>query len=900
MTNFNPKVSIIIPVYNGSQYLGEAIKSALAQTYKNIEIIVVSDGSNDNGATARVAKSFGKKIQFFDKKENGGAATALNLAIKHMTGEYFSWLSHDDLYYPNKVQRQVEELGKLDDKNTIIMSDLDGINEKREKIYQTDYAKHVEAHPPRLKSRIHPVIYNQTHGCTLLIPKVCFDEVGMFNADERVAQDFELFHRAFLRYPHKLVSEVLVTARDTSNRMGRRAKPRASLEYSRLFMGILDNLSNEDIRLLAKDKLALMSDMWSFFKAAGYLQADEYITKKIIEHVEPFCKDKISEFTNKTIGRQELAGELNRIRDQLSLVMNDKEKSDMFVDNGIRRIITDLGNKYFTEDTERAITLHDTLAAVGCKISAATLIKLIVLFLSESKQTEKLNKTVIAKITGHESFATVKTPSNKKNIKPVIAFCSTHWLTGGMERVMSILFEHIKQRYDIILITPFDGRSADIKIPDGVKHIKISNSKFQTEYESSVLSIALINNVDVIVGVYNLYNPQLNLYKLCREVGIKTVASNHENFFYPYFNYGLQEIAFKRLETFKKVDAVVWPTNYSAAVSGLGSPNSYLMPNPNTFKPVAVKSKTDEHAVICVGRFNDYIKRADRILQTFKLIQDRVPQSKLFLVGDCDRTKKNESFGNKSVDDMVFELGIDENNLVFTGNIPNVEDYYRRASVLLLTSDSEGFGMVINEAASFGVPTVYNEISGLDDLIVDGKNGFVVKQGDLVTMADKVTEILTDKKLADRMSGDALALSKRFDAAVIGNKWAYLIDTLLETNSSADLKVRLDKELAYTTKGTELSRQIFDELGKVSKRLVNLQINTPAESYSPGKRYSRLVISIEKEGKKRTTKKIIRKVFYKAGAETIFEHGLILNRSLRHHGIKGTARKIYKKTRLRL
>src|SRR5262245_26319850 len=100
--DWNPRVSIIIPVFNGSNYLREAIDSALVQTYQNTEIIVVNDGSNDNGKTREIALSYGQQIRYFEK-ENGGVSSALNMGICKMTGDYFSWLSHDDVYNPEKV-----------------------------------------------------------------------------------------------------------------------------------------------------------------------------------------------------------------------------------------------------------------------------------------------------------------------------------------------------------------------------------------------------------------------------------------------------------------------------------------------------------------------------------------------------------------------------------------------------------------------------------------------------------------------------------------------------------------------------------------------------------------------------------------------------------------------------
>ena len=116
---YQPIVSIVIPAYNASNYLAKAIDSALAQTYPNVEIIVVNDGSKDDGATERIALSYGKKIRYLYKK-NGGSSSALNLGIANMTGEWFSWLSHDDLYEPNKLEKQIAYIQKLDINESII------------------------------------------------------------------------------------------------------------------------------------------------------------------------------------------------------------------------------------------------------------------------------------------------------------------------------------------------------------------------------------------------------------------------------------------------------------------------------------------------------------------------------------------------------------------------------------------------------------------------------------------------------------------------------------------------------------------------------------------------------------------------------------------------------------
>lgn len=106
----NPLVSIIIPVYNSEKYLALSISSALNQTYANIEIIVIDDGSTDNSLT--VAKAFeNEKVKVFHQ-ENKGAAAARNKGMMEAGGEYIQYLDADDLISSNKIYDQMILLRK--------------------------------------------------------------------------------------------------------------------------------------------------------------------------------------------------------------------------------------------------------------------------------------------------------------------------------------------------------------------------------------------------------------------------------------------------------------------------------------------------------------------------------------------------------------------------------------------------------------------------------------------------------------------------------------------------------------------------------------------------------------------------------------------------------------------
>jgi len=238
---FNPLVSIIIPVYNGSNYVKEAIDSALAQTYKNIEVIVVNDGSTDN--TEKIVKSYGDKIRYF-YKENGGVASALNLAIENSKGEYISWLSHDDVYYPNKIQKQIETLSKLEDKNTFIYSNSEYINEKGRLLYSTNY-EYKEA-SVLLNNPKYAALYGLISGCTLLMPKNAVIKYNCFDSELKYTQDYDLWYRMLPEYKLLFVPEVLVKTRIHNKQDFQKACIRQQQEITKLWKAILNSISEND------------------------------------------------------------------------------------------------------------------------------------------------------------------------------------------------------------------------------------------------------------------------------------------------------------------------------------------------------------------------------------------------------------------------------------------------------------------------------------------------------------------------------------------------------------------------------------------------------------------------------------------------------------------------------
>ena len=256
------KVSIVIPVYNGSNYLKEAIDSALAQTYENIEIIVVNDGSNDKGATEQIARSYGKKIKYYHK-ENGGVATALNLGIKKMTGEYFSWLSHDDFYYQDKIEKQIDFLAKINYKKIFLYSNYSILRDGQ-------LTPVVHNHEMLIRKPKYSMLRGCVNGITVLIPKTILDEMGEFDEKLRCTQDYDYWRRIEAKYDFVHMEDVLSITRLHSEQDSV-VSPKVVAEGDDLWIDMIKKLSDGE-------KIKYEGTLYNFFfEMVKFLESTPYV-----------------------------------------------------------------------------------------------------------------------------------------------------------------------------------------------------------------------------------------------------------------------------------------------------------------------------------------------------------------------------------------------------------------------------------------------------------------------------------------------------------------------------------------------------------------------------------------------------------------------------------------------
>ncbi len=195
------KISVIIPTYNRSKVILRAVKSVLAQSYKASEIIVVDDGSNDN--TKELLKDLQDKIVYIFQK-NSGVSSARNRGIKKAKYSWIAFLDSDDEWHKDKLKLQT--LFHKQNKN-ILFSHTDELWIRDDKIIKQK-AHHKK---PSGECFLDNLNFCKIAPSTVMINKKVFDEIGYFDENLKVCEDYDLWLRIALRYHVGFIDQKLVT-----------------------------------------------------------------------------------------------------------------------------------------------------------------------------------------------------------------------------------------------------------------------------------------------------------------------------------------------------------------------------------------------------------------------------------------------------------------------------------------------------------------------------------------------------------------------------------------------------------------------------------------------------------------------------------------------------------------
>ena len=205
-------VTAVIPAFNYARFLPRAIESVLSQTYREIECIVVDDGSTDN--TSEVLARYQTRVRAI-AQNNRGLSAARNTGIHAAAGEFIAFLDADDLWLPAKIAEQLAAFQAQPNLGAIgcgaELVDAAGVH-----IRFLDYAqRHPVLHESwNQVSQFRAVALRQfwvsASGSGALIPKRTFEDVGVFDETLRAAEDWDMWLRIAAKYPIFNVDDVLV------------------------------------------------------------------------------------------------------------------------------------------------------------------------------------------------------------------------------------------------------------------------------------------------------------------------------------------------------------------------------------------------------------------------------------------------------------------------------------------------------------------------------------------------------------------------------------------------------------------------------------------------------------------------------------------------------------------
>ncbi|WP_445738573.1 glycosyltransferase family 4 protein [Mariniflexile sp.] len=351
---------------------------------------------------------------------------------------------------------------------------------------------------------------------------------------------------------------------------------------------------------------------------------------------------------------------------------------------------------------------------------------------------------------------------------------------GGLERVLSIKASYLAEKfgYKVHIITLNQGGASlfyDFSKKIEYHDIRVDGKIFEyyKKYRKGIKSTIKQIQPDIISvcddGLKGFFIPYIigkNCPMIYERHASKNIFKNRDQLRF------FQNFKFKVLNKLmhfgaRKYDAFVVLTNDNLTEWSLN--NLKVIPNPLSFYPKA-KATLINKKIIAVGN-HGFQKGYDRLLLIWKSVINKHPDWQLEVYGKIDKEKKHIKLAEK--------LEISD-NVLFYEPVKNIEVKYKGASIYVLSSRSEGFGMVLIEAMACGLPCVaFDCPCGPKDIITDGEDGFLIQNGNINEFAEKLNALIENQELRFNLSAKARINAKNYLPNVIVPQWDKLFKSLL-------------------------------------------------------------------------------------------------------------------------
>ncbi len=381
-----------------------------------------------------------------------------------------------------------------------------------------------------------------------------------------------------------------------------------------------------------------------------------------------------------------------------------------------------------------------------------------------------------------------------------ILFLMKYYSLGGVEMVTNVLASRFLDNGCRVSIVSFIEPSNEILCRKDSRIIYYLLSGFNTSRKNidQLRDILIEEKIDIVINQWGLpYVPIYVLKKASKGLSLKIFSVHHNS---PKTNGRLKDIEIAMSETNNKFCALIlcmkkvltyYVTSYSMWYVYQKSDkyillsDSYIreflsftrvkkatklvvITNPITIPYIEEYEKILSYKrkeIIYVGRIDYNQKRVYRVIEVWKLLEKKYPDWKLIIIGDGEEKSKLE--------EQSFQLGL--KRIVFEG-FKNPLEYYKYASLLILTSEYEGFPLVIPEGMAWGVvPCVYGSYSAVYDIVKDDVNGIIIEpqkdEFDAENMAERMSLLMCDNVRLKLMAKAAKQMSNQYSLDVVSDSW---------------------------------------------------------------------------------------------------------------------------------